>query len=158
MKKVLFLLVMAFALTSCDEWWEEENSNNDVQWNIETFTIKPHEWKRMQSNDNRYDVYYICEVMPELYTQLNKDERFFIYEEGNVFGYVYLDYNMTTEAQQPLPYVLNYSNRVGESQVRTYYMEFTPNAIYFYAAFSGTDYLDSGAPNEDLTFRVVMNW
>lgn len=149
MKKLLLLLVAVITLTSCEEWWEEDEGMN---WHVEIVEVRPSEWKRV---DEGGDVYYECIKNFKDFTGLSRETMNFIYDEGTVQVYMFRDFDTDNETQTPLPYAVNWNNYYEETQMEIYYYNYTRNDIGFYFSSSG----DAAGGRPDVAyFRVVMNW
>lgn len=151
MKKLLLLFVAFITLTSCEEWWEDDDETG-MNWHVEFVEIRASEWKRVESAEG---IFYECIKDFSSFKGLNRETMNFIYNEGTVAAYMYRNYGYDNETQNPLPYVVNWSNYYGETQMEMFYFDYTRDDIGFYFTFSGDE---AGGRPDVAYFRVVMNW
>jgi hypothetical protein len=152
MKRKLFLLsVSALLLLACEgPMGPPGEPGEGLKWQILTYTVHEGDWKLVGGKDN-LNSYYIYEFDEKLLTN-------FIYESGNVFGYVIFNPGKNNETQTPLPHMipLGDSDPGGEFLWQEYYtFDFMPGSIAFYADYN--DFHTSVRP-PTCVFRIVMNW
>lgn len=159
MKKILLLAFLAIAAMACEgpagPRGPEGPRGEGTNWDVQGFKIEAADWVRLNT-PNPNELLYRVDVVPEIFTKLNAEDREYIYEYGSVFGYIFvIDQSNNSETQTPLPYVINWAGNNYESLVETYYFDYTPNDVAFYVSYSGNNL--NYHPGLKY-FRIVMNW
>ena len=134
MKKIFFLLLITFAIVSC------QDSSKDIQYKSIDLSVASSNW--IENVDatglNRY---YTCHFnMPEITSS--------VFNSGSVVGYIVLN-NPT--AQQNLPYVQQ-QNTSGAPWAQTIDFDYSEGGINIYVTNSNS----ASNPPTAMNFRVVI--
>ena len=151
MKKILFLLMAAMVLlASCEGPAGRDGFDGEATgWFVKTYTIRSQDWKLINGEDQLNSFFQAKVIIPELTN--------FIYEEGNVFCYLFQKIN-GVEVQTMLPFVIPLGDDDGKTEdlwTEVYSSDFSPGSVMFYVNYS--DFYTGNRP-PDVTFRVVLNW
>jgi len=151
MKKILlFMAVALVALSACEGPAGRDGIDGEgANWYIQYVDVKSSQWQLVNGVD-QIGSYFKYEIsVPAL------DE--FVYEEGNVFCYMFQIVN-GREVQTLLPF----SDTRGESDQNGEYLwteiyacDFSVGKVTFYVNY--TDFYTSNRP-PDASFRIVLNW
>lgn len=151
MKKfVLLVSLFVFAFTSCEGPMgppgRPGESGEELRWEIINITVPENRWV-LVGRAGELNSYYMYEYQTNLLSE-------FICEEGNVFGYRWLD----AVTQTPL----NQQVYVGENDgggeylfTEGYSFSFKPGLITFYVDYSD---FETGIRPSTCDFRIVLNW
>lgn len=152
MKKLFLFLIVSLLFCACEgPQGIPGEPGTGTNWRVVNFTVKSTDWVLVGSADD-YDSYYMAEFdLPSLST--------FIYEEGNVQGYMFINLDDKTEVQTTLPYIAYYGQPVTTTTenlwTESYSFDFMPGSVAFYVRYS--DFYTSNRPGT-CSFRVVMTW
>jgi len=155
MKTKLFLLCMiAAALASCEgpmgPQGEPGAPGEGVNWKILYYTVRANDW-HLVGGENELNSYYMYEFdEPELSD--------FIYESGNVLGYIILNSGKSNETLSPLPYNIALGEGSGSNEflwTENYFFDYMPGSVAFFVYYS--DFNTEIKP-PTCEFRLVMNW
>jgi len=150
MKKLLFLLSAVLIFATCEgppgrdglDGYDGEGMN----WKVINYTVYENDWV-LVGRPNDLESYYKYTFSESLLTR-------FIFENGNVFGYRWIDANTQTPLAQT---VFMGENGPGGSIYfsDTYSFSFSPGSITFYVDYS--DFATQTLP-PTCDFRIVLNW
>ena len=148
MKKLLFLMsVVAFLFASCEGPPGRDGLNGgETYWFVRDYPISANNWQLVGGVD-QLNSYYRASIN---ISELGRD----IYENGNVFCYMYQTVN-GRGVQTILPFTVPKANDDGELWTETYSYDFYPGTITFY--FICDDFYTNNRPPAT-TFRVVLNY
>jgi len=158
MKKFILLLsLFVFTLVSCEgpmgppgERGEKGDKGDGMNWFVETYTAKASQWELVEGKNELNSFYRYEIVIPDLDN--------FVYEEGNVFCYMFQTVE-GVEVQTPLTY--NYpqgdldENNKDYLFSEIYFFDYTEGSVMIYAYRS--DFMTENRP-PTTDFRVVLNW
>lgn len=155
MKKIILLAFAAVMMLACEGPRGPQGPKGDgMNWEIEEFRIRTGDWVQLTNDDNPNELLYRATRVPDIIGKSDPELINFIYENGNVFGYIFVIQGQY-ENQTPLPYVINFRGENNESIVETFYFDFTEEDVAFYVSYSGNNL--NYHPGERF-FRIVMNW
>lgn len=155
MKKIFFIVITALAFIACEgPEGPRGPAGPGTNWEVQFITINENQWERFQGQEEN-EVFYRAVIVPQLFTEISRDDRIYIYDEGTILSYILFNYNTPEETQTLLPYIYNYSNQNNQSAVETVYFDYNIEDVAFYVSYSGTD--ENYRPGT-MTFRIVMNW
>jgi hypothetical protein len=120
-----------------------------INWWIGNFTISANQWE-LVNGVNALNSYYRAEVQVPQLTE-------FVYENGNVFVYMFQNVN-GTEVQTLLPFVVPYGEASGSEEflwTEMYACDFAVGSVVFYVNYS--DFFTENKPPAT-SFRIVLNW
>ena len=136
MKKLLSLIFLIPLLLSC-----EINQQNQIE--SVNVSVRQVDWHPSVAGDGT-NLFYFCTVnMPEI-TQN-------VYSNGIVQVY-YTWNNLTSQGQQPLPYVMNHESATNYKWLQTVDFEYSPGTITIYSTRS--DFI-AEIPSA-MNFRIVV--
>ena len=150
MKKLLLCMVAVGLLTCCEGPPGRDGRDGEgTYWYVNDYTINSNQWQLINGVD-QLGSYFQAEVR---ISQLTKE----IYENGNVFCYMYQNIN-GVEVQTLLPFTVPCGEGQGNSEhlwTETYACDFSPGSIMFYVNYS--DFFTINRP-PTTSFRVVLNY
>ncbi|NDV59585.1 hypothetical protein [Bacteroides sp. 519] len=149
MKKLFALLFVVIATTTLVSCEGEQGPQGPPGVTIlsEEFTIRKSDWKVIDDN------FYYYQRTPSFYDNLYPEELMDIFDCGFMLIYRYLDEDGFV-SQQPLPYMDNWNNSNGGTEIDNLWFDYTTGDFRIYYRYSG-----SGNPELPTgKFRVVVNW
>ena len=156
MKKIIGLLFLVIALTSCEGPMGpqgqagEDGADGAVEgWKYATFAVSSSDWQIIDNVEG--NPCYMCEFAWDDITD-------YVYEEGLAIGNIYTTVG-SVETLSPLPYVLHRQETDDAGNpiywTETYTFDYSPGYVAFYVTYS--DFFMEQRP-EDLVFRVSILW
>ncbi|MDR2775484.1 MAG: hypothetical protein LBC19_12240 [Tannerella sp.] len=143
MKNILFLLPAVMLFVSCEgpagPMGPKGDPGLDIAFYIESFTVKPENWKLV--NIGKYATLYEC--------IRNVDVREEAYENGLVNVYMFQKNNNKDEVQTQLPYWIQHTNG-DNTWLEGYNFDFNEKNVVFYAECK------NGTNPPECIFRVVV--
>ncbi|MDL2255811.1 hypothetical protein LJC38_04420 [Parabacteroides sp. OttesenSCG-928-K15] len=149
---ICMVMLLGFAFTACEgPMGPSGESGEGLNWKVIEYKVQANEWIKKDDGDGAY---FMCvKSMENL--GISKKDLDFIYEYGNVFGYLFLRPGESTEAQTPLPYTLHLMEPGYGEWSETIYFDFQPETVAFYVQYS--DFPTNVEPGYQV-FRIVLNW
>lgn len=157
MKKIIFILLSVLTLCACEGPMGPQGpqgpQGEGMNWAIEDISVSANQWSLTQYADNNY---YVAKYTLPVLTS-------FIYTDGNVNAYVYLQLEDGREVQHPLPYVYHMEQIQNDGSAyfytRTISFVYGVGYIQFEVRDSDFEYeVDSTIKPEAMDFRVVMTY
>ena len=146
-KNLLLLTAVLWFFASCEGPAGRDGLDGQgMNWNVLNYTVYEGDWELVGRPDELGSYYK--------YTFSEKSLTKFICEEGNVFGYRWIDANTQTPLAQA---VFMAENVHGEILYFSdmFSFSFSPGYITFYVDYS--DFATKTLP-PSCDFRIVMNW
>ena len=149
MKKLLLLIMVAFAAIACEGPTGPEGpmgppGSGAIQKTfVKDYTIQTTDWVKEITEEGF--VYYTCTV------KVNQlDDEY--YYDGTVTGYIYFNYDTSNESKTLLPYTESYIDKEGFSYFENYTFEYSPGVVTFILKTNSPTPL----PPVNCTFQVAM--
>ena len=147
MKKIIGLLMLLVAFTAFMGPEGPAGSDGGVVegWRYITVEVDSKDWQLI--NDADGNPYYYYEVA---WDELND----YVFEEGIVLGNLYT-FVGDAETITSLPYIYHRQNAQGQQWTETYFFDYSPGWVAFYAKYS--DFAVEEKP-ATMKFRVSILW
>lgn len=150
MKKILFLLLLAFALGACESdtdssWNNRPGGGSGESQNWDSYIITVDKWERV-GGENADNSFFRCFYEDEYLNQ-------YIFDKGSVMVYLIQD-DGGIPVQTPLPYVMHYAD--GDKMwTETFSYDYSVGSFAFYVTYS--DFYTETYPGK-CQFKIVMHW